>query len=1070
MKTGIVSTGGLSGGCGCQFEVWGVAANAPPFFQILDLSGSFAENTLPYFLQEPGIQSEFETPISYEFIPEQWDRNDYVNSHWKWWAVKVPASYPVGCDENAPQHSGAATASDPTENSGGDGTWEVELPDLAEHKRTNFGPNPEDNINEITYWRFCFATRAIYVDGAQTYLNYRVGDKEPKDPLKDHYAMPTRLGVHCVINIASKTMLGEYRVEFGISGEEGRTASETFVYENLNDNVVDTDTFRPCGTFTNIVDFAYIPPANCIYQGKEYSAWSTYSPDRQIGSNMKWSVGRVKYEGTRLGSAGLEVFSSQTDLGEDGSPADPIRNDYVIVLPTVRAYLDSSADQPDEPWVLCLDAETYNSKMITTKWQSKEYRIEPEGDEATTHEREMGGYADGTVSAAEAAAGNVLFDTTNPASQVNVDFPDETWDNLKVRCYNRVYDPTTGHSEDLVIFQTAKTAVTQSGIVADFEDGVGGFDPQYLNHGLPDGLTFTDGGTPEGNEWLCDATESKNGTNSATSNINAAFSGVAELRIVINVTTTAEKNVSFWYRFDNRGSGKRFPGMGYDFTQLSPFPVVDHILKVLVDGSRVPIEISNFSGVGVTDYSLDGEVGGSYIDNVNVPDDNDYTEDFYFAWRQAKISVPAGTHVLSFVVNRRFADDSYTHLQAWLDDIEFPELMIGDDLNNAKRWFYAKGKVRECKYWAYAKRDDESQIDLVSRVSVVPDFITMDKEGRILMGNPHWLCRVLIDEDGNDVIDESFGSYRFDSKESGKGYIRFTASPNIGWDENPCFDRSGTIPVSDVIADPGWGAFQILPTATGYQVRGANAAPRDATEFPINEASFKYANPRISGQLLQEYFRKVLMAVDANWASRPTCWSISEDGSQIIPHVEVLWRPTYDQPAWPERPPYASPPYMNDFENSETDEFHDQPGTVRIRDPFTLPADSTKDRWTPSNYIVARGYSNAFTKHPQVTWRRIIQDPANPGPYDTEPTPWNSAKWHLVLSNFCPAGLRIVVPQVVAPISDEYCPDPEDPETIVYAHVWQLFSHPEFETGYEHFWPFIDYDVVDDSVPCCGGG
>ena len=77
-----------------------------------------------------------------------------------------------------------------------------------------------------------------------------------------------------------------------------------------------------------------------------------------------------------------------------------------------------------------------------------------------------------------------------------------------------------------------------------------------------------------------------------------------------------------------------------------------------------------------------------------------------------------------------------------------------------KAWFYNGQKVQKVDWFAWPLRDSEVVSNFADRVSTAPDFITMDKMGRILMGNPHHVIRLIVDP--NDatsfILDDDFGN------------------------------------------------------------------------------------------------------------------------------------------------------------------------------------------------------------------------------------------------------------------------------------------------------------------------
>src|SRR5690606_21602041 len=158
----------------------------------------------------------------------------------------------------------------------------------------------------------------------------------------------------------------------------------------------------------------------------------TYRPGKTA-----WSIGRLKYEGTRQTSSGggtadgLEVFCSEGGVGATyfervGHSEATFTGDYWIVLPSCRTYMDSAADSPDECWVVAMHKSGTNPKLITSRWFSKIYA--PGGSDPWTD------YADGTLSSGEVSAGNTILDSSD--SELSSRYLEEAWSNIQIRAYN----------------------------------------------------------------------------------------------------------------------------------------------------------------------------------------------------------------------------------------------------------------------------------------------------------------------------------------------------------------------------------------------------------------------------------------------------------------------------------------------------------------------------------------------------------------------------------------------------------------------------------------------------------
>jgi hypothetical protein len=741
---------------------------------------------------------------------------------------------------------------------------------------------------------------------------------------------------------------------------------------------------------------------------------------------------------------GIEIFASpgESVLGDMEFTADLGKEDtsytgnYIIMLPSCRVHMDSQAPAPDECWV-CAKRKSGAPKLVTGRWLSQQWRgsTDPET-----------GFADGTILDSEVE--NVILDADDPPEA----YSDESWSNLAVRCYNRVYDKKAGRCKDLLFFTTSgeSGATTISDVVSTFEDS-------DLNSGLEDaGISWTSVSVGvEGNGWMPDidnefetpAYTGDGGAMSAFSTVNAAFESAADMSISFTLVNGGD--VTFKYTFDNRERGDR--------DSTDPFSEV--------------VNIANTDNT--MQFYLDGILLDK-VDMVNFPLDATGDDAKFIAWYDYTIpSVSAGSHTLRISVSRG-AHGAYDRCKGGIDHVAFPELLIGDDPAGYKRWFYNGEKVQKAEWWTWAKRNEENADPVFDRAATVADYITMDDEGGILYGNPHFVIRLIYDEDLEKfVLDEEFGGPRGDGFSEKKGYVRFTASPNENASyEPPCWNPTLTIPL-DSVSDPPWGAFQIMPCGgTNFQVRGANASLRDATIYPINRELFNYIDPRTNQEEEEIFIDYTKVRLNTVWSQRAHGWTIGSQGTVLKPHVEVIWRPTRFAPAWPEHV-WPVPPYRSDFENS-TSETLFAPDSVRPRNPLFIPFDSDKPRWDMTNFIVPRTYSDAFTSDPQAVWMRMNNDPVDdpevegywhpdelPSPEGSGQGPWPSARWFLVPARFTPTGFNPIRYFMGSSVS--VCSDPlsEIPTEFVLTNAFRLEFYADL------FWGYTDYEAVACNCDCC---
>lgn len=1029
MKQGL--NNGYKSSCCHGFHVWGSSSNAPDV-----TNGSITEHgnienyqSLDFVYDSHHWVNEYGITVVKDAIPEEWP---YAASRtWTLYAAKVPACYPgVGCDK----YPAISSSED-----GGDGSWSV---DLGAFMNKSFRIEGDTEIDSIPWWKYVLGTRVTYVDGKQKYVTYRISaenvDSQGRSSVHINGGGPVTpsaivFGDHYVIDIDSQSY-NKYRVEtvnnriFTNPEDTGVTRSEILLRG-----------FRA----TNILNNGISNTENCQYAaqqiccGKEYFLMSSYTPSKETNGSH-WQLVRIKYSGNRLGVPGeLEVFATLDDLGDSETVYS---GDYVICLPSVRTYIDSTAPQPDECWVV---AKTVSGtpKIVTGRWLQSNYRP-GYGDEA-----QFDGAADGTLAPSEVE--NVILDASVPPSG----YEDVSWENIEIRCYNHMY------GKDTVLFTTHPT--TPSGETAT---PLADFETNSLNHGLEDAnMEFDTNGSVGGNIWRTDTTFSYGGITYSTdtpdggsyfavADSNVAFEGETNLSITFTVTTAG--NLTFRYSLDNRRLGDR--DSGDPFSELSNLPEVDNNLQIWVDGALL-----------------------TTIDNSTFT-----LETEFLGWYDYSISLSPGTHTVRWTVQRVWAND---RLIARLDNIQFPELLISNDVNGYRRWYYDGTRIREATNWSWARHDEEDSTELAGRASTQPDFITFDTNQDILYGNPHFVVKILMESGREGELDRTFGSSRGDNFEEGGGYVRFTASPNIEAPEPPCWALDLN-PVTDQISDPPWGAFQILPVFNGFQIRGANANLRDATVFPIDKDLYTFKHPRTHKPIKEQFKEYLSVTSPGLWSMRANCWTITDNGKFLLPHVEVIWRPTLHQPAWPEASgAWTNPPYRTDFKNSTsmTDWW---PYSVRPRNILFLSTgestSSDKPRWGMNNTIIARTYSDAWSRIPQTIWVRNTDDPPsdpddpnwwNPdwdtatiaglqSPPDVFPRggPWGSAIWRLLLGRFNPHGRRYMDFYTDVSISN-VCDVHEEGVDPIYtgSSLWDIRM--------TNMYGFTDFDVVDcNDCDCCG--
>lgn len=984
---------GLQKGC-CGPDVWGVSSNAPRFWEDSEFLNI---QSFSYDIYGSGINAVEITP---EISPRQ------SGQSWQIFATKVPSHFP------AYNHCG--------EQAFRDDNFLADLGAVGSHDTVSLG------VERLKDPRVIHSSRAVYEDGKQRFVVYETtpqlkspnfrsinGDFFENLPFLDSVG---HQDVY-IIDIAQKETIAIHKVglldQMLPNGTIVDDPTEMEQFYLFADGPVNGFIRPPAVLWIGEIGSEWPQfGANGRSLGREYYVTSGYSPTRD-----KWGIARVKYEGTRRGSPGIEVFSSDRQVGDTTLTYE---NDHVIMLPSVRVYIDSQAEQPDECWV-CAKTITGDPELVTGKWLDKVYAPGYSGSDA-----EYEWFADGTLSPEE------IENTILPTAQTDSDFPDEEWNNLQVRCYQRIWDEQLQGCKDLLLF-TSETEPLTATPLADFEDEYDDNPELDINVDMPPEAQFSAGGSASGSQgWLVETDDSHSPPFSLKSDDNKTFQNTTTLRITIHVLTAS--TISFWYRHDNRAPASADP-----FSPLTFIPLVENNF-VFKDNGEIKLDVTNS---GFTSHAE------------------------HETWYQHTENLAAGTHTLSWEFNRfwAFTSSSQAVTGTWIDDIQFPEIMLGDDINGGKRWYYDGTEVRQLKWWAWAKRNEEDATDLGARARTIPDYITMDWDRNIWIGNPHYLLKIKPDGE----LDEEFGETFETGGGSGRG-LRWTASPNdVPAEDAPCWDPDPRTISTDQIEDPEWGSFQILPTRNSIQLRGVDGALRDASDDVIEELQSKFEDEEFKDLLRAHGTGQVGSVL---WSQRAQGWTISLDGKTRIPHYEVIWRMTKDQPAWPDASPYPVPPYRTGFENADhTDEFAHLWGAVRPRDVRFIDRGSEKPRWQEFNWLVSRTYCDTFSRSPQMVWIRFTDrdppsDPEDPDYWHPDTPdefggqgPYPSARYFPHQARYQPTGnLTLYVP-IPATINLECTPDDPFGEITVD----QVMIHRiQIQRA-----SWTDFDAVDCDCPCC---
>ena len=506
---------GYNAGCCNGLEIWGVSQKAPNI--IPNVPGQF--QSLAYEL----VKEEYS---NHEVRPTIWPRSR--GQTWKFFAAKVPGTYPPPPD---------AIANKPS-SSKADGTWFAEIGDTCEHyfEATGFEFQDKEYMTRIHYTT---GSRAIYIDGEQTQICYQI-KKFPRTPTN----VWQNASSHEYISVGdSSSVVSRDVLDWGgavLYAEDNDGGDGGYEYPNssaMEEKLMEAlsashkgNMFRDLLNLSsqNISDVKQTP-CNHFGYGLDYYVVSSYTPE----NSLPWTVARVKYEGTRTTASGtepgMEIFSSQveydnstgTSIGLVGDTNETFTGDHWIVFPSCRVYLDSTASGTDECCGLCDPQKSRGQCFAKDRHRPMAFQSFFAGGTAAV----WTGYADGTLGGSE--VDNVILDSSSN------DYPAEAWQNLAIRSYNRVYDPTTGHSKDLLLFTSRDNGVggliTADDVKATFEGG-------DLNAGLsPAEIEFETGGFAGVDAWVSSGIDSDVGSHSARVQ---AQNVTTENRIFLKLTFT----------------------------------------------------------------------------------------------------------------------------------------------------------------------------------------------------------------------------------------------------------------------------------------------------------------------------------------------------------------------------------------------------------------------------------------------------------------------------------------------------------------------------------------------------
>jgi hypothetical protein len=1026
--------------CCNPFSNWGVWTDAPNI-KVLNHS----DEATFLFTGEPNDFVLPETPSS-------------SAAGWGAKAAKVPAWYPYGCETNPLVSS--------VELPEGLGKWAVDLRTIGQKDLTDNG----DGTHSYIYgnWGAICTSRAIYEDGQQTLVTYAISPEigEDGNPVKVAFAYSAKIKDHAQIDIGGQTVTKfdaqwrtsvvdysdlslisnlDYYWAFGYDGMPGPGSGSGNKVEG----------FFP-------YDGTLYYPVQCIAYGKRFYSRTSFMPDpaRRAGDTYYWTVARLDYSDMSV----LHNFGAVPKYGNNGAFGD-----YLLMQPSVRAFLlseppeplagsfsDPESRLPDEPWWTAVNAD--RNKLVTGRWLSTTLRS---FDDDTPTSDAFTGFADGTMTEAEVA--NVIVDAADPPDE----YPDEAWENIQVWCYQHINGIDTGifttDPDDEEPIQT---------LTSDF--GIDGMSPTLdIDHGLKGGLHWEsigdhgDDWAPDTDGYFNDAPDYVNHDTTKVSlraNCTPAFVGEvsAELRGIQWAESATQ--LLFDFRLDNSTYG--LDGRPTNFPATDPDGNHDE-LQLWIDGVMV---WSTDNGDEPADYPTFLDFWGSAARHGSP----------------VAIDMTPGEHRIRFTL-KRVTDNNKLH--AWIDNIQL-KVMVGDDPTGVKRWFFFSDparpslqKVWRAGNWKWPRRysEDETPTDLTSRASTIPEFITYDwRNERLYLGCPHYTLKVRMDAGHEGEVD---GDYY------GGGIIEWTASPAIpppeGYNDGDC-NWVSTIGSNafDTVADPPYGKFQIRVAEKFVQITGANASWRDASGCPLPLHLF----PKN-----EKFVRR--LNVHQLWSERAHAWTLSHDGRTRVPHVELLMKPYWDQPAFPVPPPYEPnldpdtgdplggpwPEWM-EYDSEDLPPYPSLDAIyARWRDPRKAPITtrevgthmedgSFKPQWADLNKIIPRTYSASSCMTPQFSWiHNPNPDPTDPGEDGFPDPPWPSAQYRIMPTYMNPIPMSQVYQ--LLNITAFQCAQYDDDHIEI---GWHYVLNSGFPTAVgssgdlpEGFFPY-DFDVVDDAdMPCC---
>lgn len=256
--------------------------------------------------------------------------------------------------------------------------WEAPTP-LATGKWPNivdlYGPNVNGGWD---FKRVCVCSRAVSVDGVQKCVNYLfVGSSHATvlnltdvttwhqvglDPRDNTFGTSASYNVGLYDAMANVDRQPSRKI--GDVSNDGSGASDAYTISQFSGQLWPDEGY-----------FYKTPRPRAWYLGKRFFIASGYATSdyNRIGGN-EWGIARFDNQGAAFATPG-DNWYAPTVPSAGGFETVP----FYIMRPSFRCYIDSKAEQPDEPWCIAYDYATQRigvGRWIDMNGMSLAHRIE----------------------------------------------------------------------------------------------------------------------------------------------------------------------------------------------------------------------------------------------------------------------------------------------------------------------------------------------------------------------------------------------------------------------------------------------------------------------------------------------------------------------------------------------------------------------------------------------------------------------------------------------------------------------------------------------------------------------